>query len=455
MLLSILAYYVVPRRYQGTVILAASAFYLASWDLRFLAIHVLVSLTAFSTAQMVHRHDSSRIWFFAGCGMLLTPLVLFKFLGFWRINIPLVSGSELSPGGPSNLLIPLGLSFYTLSVLAYLIDVRRRQIVPTKSFRDFFLFTSFFPHIVMGPIDRIQHLLPQLLAVRAFKAETIYEGIFWISLGLFKRLMLVNVLAPIYQRSISGAVATEEFGLQFLAQVLVGYVYFYSDFSSYMNLVTGCARFFGVDLAINFNQPYLARNPVASWQRWHMSLTSWIRDYIYLPLLLKTRNPMFCVFVLFLCLGMFHEVSFSYLVWTLYWTIITWLYMLYVRVVKRRFSFLNGDHPITVFLQVTITLFIVSFVSFFSWVRDISSLGSLLDRMLQIQLGYAHLFTLPSNKLVLLIIAVLIVIAQESRYKPENLKQRRFEIIPVALLNLFLLAMLGSFDDFAFQYINF
>jgi hypothetical protein len=129
--------------------------------------------------------------------------------------------------------------------------------------------------------------------------------------------------------------------------------------------------------------------------------------------------------------------------------------MLYVRVVKRRVSFLNGDNPITVFLQVTITLFIVSFVSFFSWVRDVSSLGSLLDRMLQTQLGYAHLFTLPSNKLVVLLIAVLIVIAQESRYKPETLKQRRFEIVPVALLNLFLFAMLGSFDDFAFQYINF
>ena len=233
-----------------------------------------------------------------------------------------------------NIVLPAGISFYTFQAMSYTIDIYRGKTEPTRSFSDFALFVCFFPHLVAGPIMRAHTLLPQVVRPRSRSAAEFQEGLALVLLGLFKKLVLADNMAPIansvFMRLADGNTA----GLSG-AEVVVGVYAFafqiYGDFSGYSSIARGISKWLGFDLVINFHNPYLAVTPSDFWKRWHISLSSWLRDYLYIPLggnrkgrVIEYRSLM----ITMLLGGLWHGASWTFVAWGLYHGLILCAYRL-------------------------------------------------------------------------------------------------------------------------------
>ena len=218
-------------------------------------------------------------------------------------------------------ILPVGISFYTFQALSYSIDVYRGKIEPTKDIIAFFAFVSFFPQLVAGPIERATNLLPQFLKKRAFDYDTAIDGVRQMMWGLFKKLLIANNCAYMVDSVFYLHSRTSMPGSELLLAALLFSFQIYADFSGYSDIAIGTAKLFGIKLNRNFNNPYFSRNVSEFWRKWHISLMSWLRDYIYVPLggsrgsKLKT---MCNVFIVFLLSGLWHGANWTYMVWGLY-----------------------------------------------------------------------------------------------------------------------------------------
>ena len=245
-------------------------------------------------------------------------LVFFKYYNFFIENfITAFSffGQDIKPNS-LNIILPVGISFYTFQTLSYTIDVYRKQLEPTKDFMAFSVFVSFFPQLVAGPIERAKQLLPQFYVKKSFNYLKAKEGLHLIIWGLFKKIVIADSCA-IYANEIFSKYETMN-----SLSLLLGAIYFafqiYGDFSGYSDIAIGTSKLFGVDLMKNFKYPYFSRDIAEFWRRWHISLSTWFRDYVYIPLggskgskWLKIRN----VCIIFLISGFWHGANWTFLVW--------------------------------------------------------------------------------------------------------------------------------------------
>lgn len=254
-------------------------------------------------------------------------LVNLAFLGFFKyFNFFIDSGENAFRAigiDPTNLrlsvVLPVGISFYTFQSLSYTIEVYRRRVVPTTHFWDFALFVAYFPPMVAGPIERAQHLMPQLNKPRRIRLAQSMDGIVLILLGLFKKVAIADGVAPAVNAvfSSSGAVSQSDVALAsllFAIQILC-------DFSGYSDIARGVSKLFGIDLILNFNLPYFSKNPSEFWRRWHISLSSWLRDYLYIPLGGSRSGRVRTYINLFLTMllgGLWHGAAWNYVLWGAY-----------------------------------------------------------------------------------------------------------------------------------------
>jgi len=215
-----------------------------------------------------------------------------------------------------NIILPVGISFYTFQTLSYTLDIYRRKLKPSSNFIDFALFVAFFPQLVAGPIERARHLLPQLSVRLHPTREQVSEGVVLIITGLFMKVMIGDA---------GGRIADHIFtnpeyysSLEFLCALLIFSVQIYADFSGYSNIARGTAKLLGVDLMRNFAQPYLSANISEFWRRWHISLSSWLRDYLYISLggNRKGRGRTFINLMLTMLLGgLWHGANWTFVIW--------------------------------------------------------------------------------------------------------------------------------------------
>ena len=224
---------------------------------------------------------------------------------------------------PSNLrlgiVLPVGISFYTFQSLSYTIDVYRRRVVPTSRFWDFALFVAYFPPMVAGPIERGRHLLPQLTRPRRIRLGQSMDGIVLILLGLFKKVAIADGVAPAVDAvfNSSGAVSQSDVALA----VILFAIQIFCDFSGYSDIARGVSKLLGIELILNFNLPYFSKNPSEFWRRWHISLSSWLRDYLYIPLGGNKQGgarTYFNLFVTMLLGGLWHGAAWNYVLWGAY-----------------------------------------------------------------------------------------------------------------------------------------
>lgn len=248
-------------------------------------------------------------------------LAVFKYFNFFSESLSLALKSVGLQSGSLHLdiVLPVGVSFYTFQSLSYTIDIYRRQFKPTDRFFDFALFVAYFPQLQAGPIERARHLIPQLSNPRKISLEKTARGLYLIVIGFFKKIAIADGVAPVVDQIFSSSgrvtwidvvVATGLFAVQI-----------YCDFSGYTDIARGISKLFGIDLIVNFNQPYFATNPQEFWRRWHISLSTWLRDYLYVPLGGSRGNLLFVCRNLMLTMvlgGLWHGAAWNFVLWGIY-----------------------------------------------------------------------------------------------------------------------------------------
>jgi D-alanyl-lipoteichoic acid acyltransferase DltB (MBOAT superfamily) len=310
-------------RSQNLLIVLASYLFYGWWDYRFLALIVFSTVLDYIIGLQIWkvRNNPGRAKFFY---LLLSIIVNIGFLGFFKyfnffvdnfVSAFRFFGYEL--GSTSlNIILPVGISFYTFQTMSYTIDIFKGKLKPTKNFIGFAAFVSFFPQLVAGPIERASNMLPQILTKRKFNHNQALEGMRLIMWGLFKKVVIADALAPSVDLIFSDYTT-------YPSQILImGAVFFafqiYCDFSGYSDIARGLAKLLGLELMVNFDFPYFSRSIAEFWRKWHISLSTWFRDYLYIPLGgsrggagKSLRN----VFIIFLVSGFWHGANWTFIAW--------------------------------------------------------------------------------------------------------------------------------------------
>lgn len=307
---------------QNALVLLASYVFYGWWDYRFLALIILSTILDYIVGLKIYSNEdkkSKKIWLGISMVFNLGLLGFFKYYNFFIdswVNLLATVGYTTDNIWTLKVILPVGISFYTFQTMSYSIDIYRGSLKPTKDFISFAAFVSFFPQLVAGPIERASNLLPQILKTRVFNKKEAVKGIELIVWGLFKKVVIADSLAITVNHIFENY--TEMAG----GSLIVGAVFFaiqiYCDFSGYSDIAIGTAKLFGFDLMTNFNFPYFSKSIGEFWRKWHISLSTWFRDYIYIPLggskegkLKGVRN----VFVIFLVSGFWHGANWTFVAW--------------------------------------------------------------------------------------------------------------------------------------------
>jgi alginate O-acetyltransferase complex protein AlgI len=308
-------------KHQNILLLVASYFFYACWDYRFMFLLFFSTFLDYFTGlkmQEVSTKNQKKFWFWLSIAINLGFLGFFKYYNFFVTSF----AESLAYLGfhvevwTLQIILPVGISFYTFHGLSYVIDIYNEKITPERNFIDYAVFVSFFPLLVAGPIERATHLLPQIQRSRKFNYYQAVDGLRQILWGMFKKVVIADNCAE-YANIIFNDPAHQS-GSNLVLGALFFTFQIYGDFSGYSDIALGTARLFGIELLQNFSFPYFSRDIAEFWRRWHISLSSWFRDYLYIPLggskggtWMKVRNT----FIIFLVSGFWHGANWTFVVW--------------------------------------------------------------------------------------------------------------------------------------------
>ncbi len=306
---------------QNLFIVVVSYIFYGWWDWRFLFLIAFTSFCSWGSGLLIKWNDGKMAKTISAVNIVLNIAILgvFKYYDFFATSFANLFLGGKTDGLLLNVILPVGISFYTFQALSYSIDVYKGKIEPTKNIVDFFAFVSFFPQLVAGPIERATNLLPQFQKKRVFDYAQAVDGSRQILWGLFKKMVVADRCA-IFVDEIFSTYQTQP-GSSLMLGAIMFAVQIYGDFSGYSDIAIGTSKLFGIKLMRNFNVPYFSRDIAEFWRRWHISLTTWFRDYIYIPLggsrcskLKIVRNT----FVIFLVSGLWHGANWTFLAWGAY-----------------------------------------------------------------------------------------------------------------------------------------
>ncbi|HWB93897.1 MAG TPA: MBOAT family O-acyltransferase [Puia sp.] len=306
--------------WQNRLLLLSSYIFYGWWNWKFTGLLLLSTLIDYSFGFLVAKGPVSKRKLFLILSLINNLLVLciFKYYNFFISEAGELLGRFGMPFHPYliRIILPVGISFYTFHGMSYVIDIYRNKLEPVKSFVEYALFVSFFPLLVAGPIERATHLLPQVRQPRTFQRLQAVQGLRLMLWGFFKKMVIADTLGPIvddifaHYTGYSGSV------------LALGSVYFafqiYCDFSGYTDIALGVAKLFGFELLTNFKFPYFSRDVAEFWRRWHISLSSWFRDYVYIPLggsRVGRAKAIRNTFIIFLLSGLWHGANWTYVAW--------------------------------------------------------------------------------------------------------------------------------------------
>ena len=350
-------YWFLRRSQQNWLLLIASYVFYGWWDWRFLSLLLLSSLVDFSCGLVLARREAVWIRKLALAASVATNvgiLATFKYFDFFSGTLQrCLSMMGMSVDLPVlNFILPVGISFYTFQTLSYTIDVYRRRIDATDRLGDFLLYVSFFPQLVAGPIERAKHLLPQILGERRFSLSMAKSGIQLAGVGFFKKMVIADNLASLVNTVYHDG---QYDGLTVLLATYAFAFQIYCDFSGYTDIARGISRILGFDICENFRLPYFATNPSEFWQRWHISLSTWLRDYLYIPLggnrggrIATLRN----LTLTMLLGGLWHGASLHFVAWGVYQGLLLITFRLFSRESASRRVVGGSAHGWKFWLQV-------------------------------------------------------------------------------------------------------
>jgi D-alanyl-lipoteichoic acid acyltransferase DltB (MBOAT superfamily) len=440
---------------QNYILIITSYYFYACWDWGFLFLLIFSTLLCYALAIKIEdstTHHSRKFWLWVCVAMNLGFLGLFKYYNFFATSFAELFqafGFNVSPI-LLEVILPIGISFYTFHGLSYIIDIYYGRIKSEKNFVDYSLFVSYFPLLVAGPIERATHLLPQLKVKREFDFEKAKEGVYQIIWGLVKKVVIADTCA-MYANAIF-----DNYSSMNSLSLILGAVYFafqiYGDFSGYSDIALGTSKLFGIDLLKNFNYPYFSRDIAEFWRRWHISLSSWFRDYLYIPIggskgtkLFQIRNVM----IIFLVSGFWHGASWTYVAWGL----INALYFIPLLVLNKNrsnidaFTISFNFTSLKIVLNIILTFAITCLAWIFFRAKTIQEAFSYIQRMVTDWDFSKQYFNIERyNYEILFMILLFVMVEWNNRYKIEPLSGKYSEL-KVGLSILVIIA-LGIFTDY-------
>jgi len=441
---------------QNLLIVIASYVFYGWWDWRFLSLILFSTLVDFSIGNALNSTNNNarrKMYLWISIFVNIGFLGFFKYYNFFIDNFVAAFqffGSEIKPDR-LNIILPVGISFYTFQTLSYTIDVYKRKLEPTKDFISFMAFVSFFPQLVAGPIERAKHLLPQFYNKRTFSYALASDGMRQILWGLFKKIVIADNCAVLANSIFSNSDNLNG------SSLFLGALFFtfqiYGDFSGYSDIAIGTSRLFGFDLMKNFAFPYFSRDIAEFWRRWHISLSTWFRDYLYIPLggsrgglLMKIRNT----FIIFIVSGFWHGANWTFIVWGA----LNALYFLPLLLLNKNRNNIDiaSKGKIFVSLKELISICFTFLLTLIAWVffraENIQHAFSYLKNMIT-----KNLFDFPDLTNITLVYTVLTLIAfftviewfgREGEYGIANIQGKGNRIIRWAFYS-FLIFLIGIF----------
>lgn len=450
------------RMAQNVLLLAASYFFYGFWDVRFLGLLIFSTLLDYGSGILMEKVDHPfrrKLFLTLSIGINLGFLAVFKYYDFFISSF----ASLLEKAGitfhPTLLewILPVGISFYTFHGLSYVLDVYNRKIKACYSPIDYSLFVSFFPLLVAGPIERAHHLLPQIQSNRIFNADKARDGLRQILWGLFKKVVIADVCAT--QVNTYFADPTQASGAQLALAVFLFTIQIYGDFSGYSDIALGSARLLGFELLQNFSFPYFSRDIAEFWRRWHISLTTWFRDYVYIPLggsrVGKTaaiRNT----FIVFLLSGLWHGANWTFLVWGA-WNALLFLPLLLLNKNRSNLDMVGANQRFPSIKELASILLTFVFVAIgwtFFRATNVEQAFFILKKITT-EFGTLDEAWMPTSLLVLITMLFTVEwLGRHGRYALEKMPNS----IPVYLRWSFYLLVIGlmfTYRQNAFQFIYF
>lgn len=376
-------YWLIPSKYiriRNLYLLGLSLFFYVLWKPVFALILLYIVVVTFFMSTYYNRFSSKRLYKW-GVLLMLIPLLFFKYFNFIGENLAsLLNTAGLSfPFTGLNWAVPIGISFYTFQAVGYFLDVCNNRILPEKDFFDYALFISFFPQVVSGPISKGEELLPQIKQEHLFDYKQVYSGLRQLIWGLFLKLVIADRLGMCVNNIIYGYSIYSGFTL-FLGTVFYS-LQIYSDFAGYSFMAIGAARLFGYDLINNFRQPYFSVSVTDFWRRWHISLSRWLKDYIYIPLggsrCSKVRNY-WNILVTFLVSGLWHGANWTFVIWGLLHGVVQALEKL-LGLQK------SNSKGLLRFIRIAVTFIVVNLIWVFFRMPSLEMVGKY----------FTHMFTTP------------------------------------------------------------
>ena len=440
---------------QNYILILASYYFYSCWDWRFLFLLVFSTLLDYVSGMKIEKSQTPferKMWLWICVTINLGFLGVFKYYNFFATSFTELVHSFGFTASPIllKLILPVGISFYTFHGLSYIIDIYYQRIKAEKNFVDYSLFVSYFPLLVAGPIERATHLLPQLKVNRKFEFNKAKEGIYQIVWGLVKKVVIADSCA-IYANEIFN-----HYNSMNSWSLILGAIYFafqiYGDFSGYSDIALGTSKLFGIDLLRNFNYPYFSRDIAEFWRKWHISLSSWFRDYLYIPLggskgskLFQVRNT----FIIFLVSGFWHGANFTYVAWGL----INALYFLPLLLLNQNrknvadFTLGFNFDSVRTLLNILSTFSLTCIAWIFFRSKTITDAFLYIKRMFENQKFSIEYFRIErySNELLALVL-IFVVIEWNNRHKLEPISGK-WSWLKLSLC-LAAIVALGIFSDY-------
>lgn len=418
---------------QNLIILIASYIFYGWWDWRFLSLIFISSIADYTIGLNLNKSkfkNRRKLLLYISLIVNIGLLGFFKYYNFFIdsfIELSTILGFSVNTRS-LNIILPVGISFYTFQTLSYTIDIYRNKIEPTKDILAFFAFVSFFPQLVAGPIERAANLLPQFEKKRFFEYDKAVDGLRQILWGLFKKIVIADRCAK-YADYIFANYSTLSGSV-----LLLGTIYFafqiYGDFSGYSDIAIGTAKLFSFDIMRNFAYPYFSRDIAEFWRRWHISLSTWFRDYVYIPLggsycnkLKRIRN----ILITFSVSGLWHGANWTFV----FWGFLNGLYYIPLMLLNKQKNHTGivAHNSITPSIKETCQILATFFITLIAWVffraETIRHAFSYLTHMFSISL-----FTLPiSHKKYITVIIMLLIIEWFQRKKEHGFHIDKFPTV--------------------------
>ena len=317
-------YLILNHKQQNRLLLVASYIFYATWDWRFLSLLFITTAIDYYCGLKIYETGNARIkklFLLLSIFCSLIILCYFKYYNFFAASLQTLLSNFNFSIQPRflDVILPVGISFYTFKTISYTIDIYRNELKPTKKFLDFALLVSYFPQLIAGPIERASSLLPQILSPRRPSLGKVYEGSYLIFWGLFQKVFVADNLAKIVDPVFMSSSPYN--GTRVILAIYAFAFQIYCDFAGYSNIARGLGKLMGFETLVNFNLPYFSTNPREFWQRWHISLSTWLRDYLYIPLggnrkgtLITYRN----LAITMLLGGLWHGANWTFIIWGAY-----------------------------------------------------------------------------------------------------------------------------------------